>query len=366
MQSGLPLRWNRPTTVLAWCRHDLANAWWAFVVVPPLLTMAMTLLVDPPLLDRATILTRFGFNTAATFCIGGSAILCNGIVRTLWERRFGTKHPARYFIYYPAVIGVALLIGVELLMARGQVFGYPVQEFRGLVFATGLVVLAIVAAIVTAQSKLKRYLVKEALRSQAAEGEARDAELRALQAHLNPHFLFNALNTLANLVEEKPRQAVDAIERLGDLLRYSMPREHEVLVPLKRELGAIEDYLELQSLRFESRLRARIDVDPSLLDVAVPRLLLQPLIENAVTHAVATNPEGADVVLQARAKAGRACFRVEDSGGGVASTTGCGSALGNLERRLELHYQGDAELDIQPRGEGFVVEVSIPIEEVSQ
>lgn len=362
MQSGLPLRWNRPTTVLGWCRHDLANAWWAFVVVPPLLTMAMTLLVDPPLLDRTTILTRFGFNTAATLCIGGSAIVCNGVVRTLWERRFGTGHPARYFVYYPAVIGIALLLGVELLMSRGLVFGYPVEQFRGLVFVTGLVVLAIVAAIVTAQSKLKRYLVKEALRSQAAEGEARDAELRALQAHLNPHFLFNALNTLADLVEEKPRRAVDAIERLGGLLRYSMPQEHEVLVPLERELGAIEDYLELQSLRFESRLRARIDVEPELLGVPVPRLLLQPLIENAVTHAVATTPDGADVELRAHVRGRHAHFRVEDSGGGVASTRGCGSALENLERRLELHYEGNATLDIQPRGHGFVVELLIPLE----
>jgi LytS/YehU family sensor histidine kinase len=111
---------------------------------------------------------------------------------------------------------------------------------------------------------------------------ARDTELRALRAQLDPHFLFNSLNSLRGLITEDPARAQEAVTGLAGLLRHTLQRGRARTATLESEIEATQHYLELEALRFESRLRYEIDVDPSALDDAVPPMLVQTLVENAI------------------------------------------------------------------------------------
>lgn len=191
------------------------------------------------------------------------------------------------------------------------------------------------------------------------------AELRALQAQINPHFLFNALNTLYGLV---PRQAVEAREmvvNLADVFRYFL-RNEETTIPLEEELRIVEAYLQIETLRVGAKLRKEIQVDPDALRVPIPILSIQPLVENAVKHGVASNTEGGLVRLAVRASAGGVNILVEDSGTGFAtdgsgSKTGAGVGLQNVARRLRLTYGPDADLRIESGPNGTAVSFTVPV-----
>ena len=136
------------------------------------------------------------------------------------------------------------------------------------------------------------------------------AELRALQAQINPHFLFNALNTLYGLVPRQAAEAREMVVNLADVFRYFL-RNEETTIPLEEELHIVEAYLQIETLRLGAKLRKEIQVDSEALRVPIPILSIQPLVENAVKHGVASNTEGGLVRLSVRASAGRS----EYSGG---------------------------------------------------
>jgi two-component system sensor histidine kinase AlgZ len=189
------------------------------------------------------------------------------------------------------------------------------------------------------------------------------AQLEALQSRTNPHFLFNSLNTVASLIRDDPRLAEQTVERLADLLRYALQSSRVEQVPLSRELEMLGDYLEIQRARFGERLRFGIDVEPGVGEVAVPPLLLQPLVENAILHGVGGRAEGGTVQVTARRQAGRIELRVEDDGPGPAGSAhrGSGTALADLRRRIELLYGEAGVLSIRPGVEGgFCVELLLP------
>src|SRR6185437_2133373 len=156
-----------------------------------------------------------------------------------------------------------------------------------------------------------------------------EAELRALRAQINPHFLFNALTTIGYLIQTTPSRALDTLMRLTSLLRGVLRSEGE-LTTLGRELEIIEAYLDIEHARFEDRLRVRIDVAPGLRDLRIPPLLLQPLVENAVKHGIAPLRDGGEVMVSAStrpAAAGSAVLTI------VVHDTGAGAAQEELERR---------------------------------
>jgi Histidine kinase len=200
---------------------------------------------------------------------------------------------------------------------------------------------------------------------------ATEAELRALRAQLNPHFLFNALTTIGYLIQAAPERAVDTLMRLTTILRAVLRSEGE-FTTLARELAIIDAYLEIEQARFEQRLRVRIDVPPECRDVRIPALLIQPLVENAVKHGIAPSFAGGEVSVTARliAAADTRELRVTVTDTAVRAGHPAprrrhwirGIGLTSVERRLECHYGEAARLAVRTLGGGATaVEVSIPV-----
>jgi len=227
-------------------------------------------------------------------------------------------------------------------------------------------------AVAVALVMLLPALVFEELRGRAAAAERRlleqrqaalRAQLEALQSRTHPHFLFNAINAVVSLIQEDPVLAERTLERLADVLRYSLQSARRELVPLGDELAMAEDYLEIQRARFGDRLRFAIDVEPGLERVELPPLVLQPLIENAVLHGIAAHTRAGQLRLTVRGRGGQVAVCVDDDGPGVGGSAhaGSGTGLRDLAHRLELVYGGAASLAIRP-GElgGVAAEVVVP------
>jgi two-component system, LytTR family, sensor kinase len=190
---------------------------------------------------------------------------------------------------------------------------------------------------------------------------AREAELRALNAQLEPHFLLNTLNSVLALVDDRPRDARLMIERLSELLKAAFDEIEEIEVPLGRELDLLHAYLGIEQVRIGDRLRVSIDVPASLRQIAVPPFLLQPLAENAIKHAVAPHTGPAFIAISAHEAAGRVRIDVADSGRGFEYETASrrGHGLQLAERRLKAHAPS-GEIGVDRTAAGFAVFVTLP------
>ena len=192
------------------------------------------------------------------------------------------------------------------------------------------------------------------------------AELQLLRSQLHPHFMLNVLHALLGLIRRDPARAESALERLGELLRFgqSIHQTGSDWVPLSREWDFVNSYLELERVRLGDRLALEIDADPSALQVAVPPFALQPLVENAIVHAVAPRASGGRVEVSARRSGGRLCLQVEDDGPGatqeqIAASPRMGLRL--LQDRLTALYAGRARLSFESAaGGGLRVRLDLP------
>jgi LytS/YehU family sensor histidine kinase len=188
---------------------------------------------------------------------------------------------------------------------------------------------------------------------------AQQAQLAALRAQINPHFLFNALHSVGALVSTDPARADKALESLGDLLRYALGTSDEVL--FAQEWAFTEDYLAFEELRLGDRLRVVKEVDAAAMSVPVPPLILQPLVENAVRHGIADRPEGGSISLFARTENAQLVLRVTDDGNGNGNGAGDGLGLGSVRRRIAALYDGKATLSLDRLPSGFAVTLRLPI-----
>ncbi len=192
------------------------------------------------------------------------------------------------------------------------------------------------------------------------------AELRALQSQIHPHFLFNALNTLYGIIPREAKGARETVLNLADIFRYFLETEKSFL-PLEEELHIIKAYLEVERLRLGDKLRTEIIVDPDAAMTPIPILSVQPLVENAVKHGIAPKLLGGMVRLEASLDdAGALHIRVSDTGDGFDRHSKSGVGLDNVSRRLQLCYGADARLDIQSDGDGCSVSFVVPAEVVTQ
>ncbi len=189
----------------------------------------------------------------------------------------------------------------------------------------------------------------------------REAELRALEAQINPHFLFNCLNSIRGLVVENPAMAQDMLTRLANILRYNLRRDIEHTVPLCSEVEVVTDYLALESARFEDRLRVHISIDPDAAPVQVPPMLLQTLVENALKHGIAPLPAGGDLLVRAIVVGDSMVLEVENPG--QIAESGPGSqpvGLANIRERLRILYNGRASFELKNRDGRVAATVLIP------
>jgi len=207
---------------------------------------------------------------------------------------------------------------------------------------------------------------REAHRLRAARLETRlaQARLQALTLELRPHFLFNALNTVAELIHEDPDAAERMVQRLGDLLRRTLETDGAREVPLARELALTRDYLSVEAVRFHDRLRVDYDVALDAESGRVPAMLLLPLVENAVRHGLAQRMEGGRVGIRARRAADRLELEIWDDGPGMTDLgmkAREGIGLANTRARLEQMYGDASGLELVPRSpSGLIVRVVLP------
>lgn len=188
-----------------------------------------------------------------------------------------------------------------------------------------------------------------------------EAELEALRARVNPHFLFNTLNSIASLIPVDPAKAEELVQRLSNLFRYILSAGDRGLVPLSEELEIVEEYLEIEKARLQRRLDYSVKADDSLNGVTIPGMLLQPLVENSVKYGIAPKVEGGRVEVECRRVGDRCSITIFDTGPGFdAESTTVGFGIGGVRQRLELHYPNDHEFDIVSEG-GMTVRITIPV-----
>jgi LytS/YehU family sensor histidine kinase len=191
---------------------------------------------------------------------------------------------------------------------------------------------------------------------------AKDAELRVLLSQVNPHFIFNCLNSLRALILEDPPRAQSMVTELADMLRYSLQSGKTEQVSLETELAAVSAYLKLEAIRLEERLRVRMDVDPNSLETPIPPMLLQALVENGVKHGVARLPQGGEIRVASEMRDGALKIQVRNSGQLTESGDSTRVGLDNVRQRLRLMYGDAASVVLRNQDAEFVVaEVSIPL-----
>jgi two-component system LytT family sensor kinase len=219
------------------------------------------------------------------------------------------------------------------------------------------------AALIALGHALRYYRQSTAQQLRASELEAKllAARIEALQARLQPHFLFNALNTVSSLIRTGESQAaVRAVARLGDLLR-ALLRDDGQEVPLSQELDFVGRYLELEQARFGDKLETRIDAEPEVLQALVPRLVLQPLVENALRHGIEPSSEPGRVVVTAARSGERLELEVRDTGTGAGpGTPSSRVGLANTRARLFQLYGERQELALTTDAAGTVARIVIP------
>jgi two-component sensor histidine kinase len=308
--------------------------WWLYVLV----AAGIPTLYNGP---RAVILAR---------ALVGALL---GVVLTHQLRQHMHRHE---WLRLPVPALAVRIIGASLIIAAAIVIG--VAPFLAAFFATPLdpapwtTVFLFHAFIVLGWILIYHgYRYLQGVRRAEAdkwrlEVAARETELRALRTQLNPHFLFNSLNSLRGLVTENPEKAQDAITGLAALLRHTLQLNRARTTTLDRELEATEHYLELEALRFESRLQYAIEVDPHAREHLVPPMLVQTLVENAIKHGIAQLPDGGTVRVEARKSADILHLRVTNTGRLRGNSAQRGIGLTNSLDRLRLVFGDQVRLDL--------------------
>jgi hypothetical protein len=253
-------------------------------------------------------------------------------------------------------VQTALIISIDIALNGTRLQDWPRAAVAGL--AWGMYIGTLVWTIVYIRITERRAQEHREGKMQLA---LREAELRALEAQINPHFLFNCLNSIRGLVVEDPQKAQDMITRFATLLRYNLNHDTRHTVPLAAEAEVVNDYLALEKARFEDRLRCQVTIDPADASLLVPPMILQTLIENALKHGIGRLPDGGDLQIRAAANNGTLVLEVENTGELTDSRSG-GTQVGlnNIRERLRILYGDRASLSLQNRSGTVVARVEIP------
>jgi two-component system, LytTR family, sensor kinase len=198
-----------------------------------------------------------------------------------------------------------------------------------------------------------------------------EARLDALQSQVNPHFLFNTLNSISSLVRFDPDRARELIVKLSKILRRQLGK-HGDFVPLREEIEFIDDYLDIEVVRFgRDKLRICKDLDPETLDIVIPVMLLQPLVENSVKHGLSPKVDGGSITLRSRIQQNKLVIQVEDDGVGMSAppavaahsmSSGTGIGMMNVAERLHVLFGDDGKMVVQSRDiQGTLVILEFPV-----
>ena len=270
-------------------------------------------------------------------------------------RRFPVRPPNRVAVGVHAALAIASAILHTLaLMALGRAFGYgldesPLTMWRNILTYAGLPDLFVYGAIVAVITAMDSAAEMRERETQAAllSAELASARLEALLLQLQPHFVLNTLNTVAILIREAATpDALEVVLNLGALLQVMLSNTSQQEHALEDEIAFLERYLSIAKVRFGERLETSIDIAEGVDGAAVPRYVLQPLVENALRHGIGRSANGGRVTIIARHTDNHLWLQVSDNGAGVPCTTERGIGLANVQRRLYHLYGRDCALAI--------------------
>ena len=266
------------------------------------------------------------------------------------------------YLYVFFVIRVALGVSPWTDLRLSHMFSLGMLGW----FLWSCLIYCVIVGALQAYRYYERYLSSE-LRLERLEKSYSQARLNALRMQLDPHFLFNALNTISSHVERDPKLTRRMIEHLGDLLRMSLESKDRQEIPLAEEMAFLDHYLAIQKIRFGDQLKIEMKIAPEVRYAAVPSLFIQPLVENAIRHGISRRASGGTVTISAAPIGGCLAIRVLDDGVGLPpdwsleKSPGLGLSV-TRERISGLHPNGDSRFTVRPReGGGTVVEILLPL-----
>jgi signal transduction histidine kinase len=257
-----------------------------------------------------------------------------------------------------------VLGGAAMLMLMRALLGTEIA--LAIIASTSYILLVAFAAFTVMRSVRTLYLHAEQQAASAAQArtDAAEARFAALSARMNPHFLFNALNTVAALVRTDPRAAERSVESLSGVLRRTLDRSSESMGTVGEEVEYVSSYLDVEQQRWGDRLRVEWRVDPETLALPLPPFVLQPLVENALHHGLGAKTQGGRLVIRIARDGDRLTVTVEDDGEGFVRGYKERTGLSGLRQRLAALYGDSASVAIESSPGGLVV-VSLPIGGVS-
>ena len=306
----------------------------------------------------------FGRDYVISFLVGACMLVA---IRSLYQwvvpQLVGTRvlSTAGKSLTHAATILVGTGLGTELAgLVLHQTHDVPWGAVRSSGWRIGLVVSTVVVGAVVTLDAMRARVLDAELGRERARNAALLAELRAIEARIEPHFLFNSLNTVAALIGPDPQRAEKVLAELSELFRYVVTTSKRDVVPADEELAAVRHYLDIQQLRLGERLAWSVEGGG---EHPIPPHTILPLVENAIVHGIAPDPRGGRIEVSMQS--GR--IVVTDTGLGLRDdgTKGTGTALGDLRERLRLRYGAAASVTIEPRaGGGTIARIEIPSEVV--
>jgi two-component sensor histidine kinase len=302
-----------------------------------------------------------GFLLFFCYSIGLTHVLRRTIQKRQWLS--GSAFPGLLYLFAAAVVTGILQTILVILIARVLTGENAFDRTATISTVSGVTFMTCAWAAAYVAVHWYRRVREAQLREVQAQLSLQKAELRALQAQVNPHFLFNSLNAIRGTVRENPEQAEDMITSLSNLFRRSLRSDGAQLISLAEEMEAVSDYLALESSRFDERLKVSVEVQPGAERRQVPAMLVQTLVENAVKHGIAKLPKGGKVSIRGMLEDQRLVLEVENTGslreeesGGTASGTG----LANARERLRVLCGSHASLSLSDRNGSVAAKVVIP------
>ncbi len=296
--------------------------------------------------------------------------------------RFSRRFPIEFrplnlrnlLLYFPALISFAGIHQIIHLAVLWSIIPRWRRQFPALIdcyrayfgfgFYIDLIIALLIVIAVHALLYYQNFRASELAQSSLKTELAR-AQLRALKMQLHPHFLFNTLHSISSLVLEDPPKANSMIARLGDFLRLTLENSDQQLVSLKEETEFLRCYLEIEQVRFGDRLTVALELEPQTLSVQVPHLILQPVVENAIQHAIAPRAARGHIIIEAKRLNNLLRLEVRDNGPGIASNDALlgteGVGLSNVRARLHQIYGSDFRFELMnARHGGLTVVMEIP------
>ena len=283
-----------------------------------------------------------------------------------WTRSLLVHLSASVFVasLYP-VLYILLSVVNSFRISTPQIPGWLHFYFLINAHVFGTIIYWIILTMILTLNYYRRFQ-EQRLSAVRLEAQLKDAQLRALRMQLHPHFLFNALHSVTALVLKNENvEAVRMISRLSELLRQAIKDNDTQWVPLKQELQFIDRYLDIERIRFQDRLTVKMNIEPETLNAAVPNLILQPLVENAIRHGIAVLSSAGTITVSANRQGEELHLEVSDDGPGLPSdwpkASGEGLGLKNIQARLEQLYGSRNHFYLRNvNGRGTVATIKLP------